>query len=35
VPGVSEVATVGGMVRQYQIVVDPEKLRAFGSRCSG
>ncbi|WPL19686.1 Cation efflux system protein CusA [Thiorhodovibrio winogradskyi] len=29
-PGVAEVATVGGMVRQYQIVVDPEKLRAFG-----
>jgi Cu(I)/Ag(I) efflux system membrane protein CusA/SilA len=30
VPGVSEVATLGGMVRQYQVVVDPEKLRAFG-----
>lgn len=30
VPGVSEVATVGGMVRQYQVVVDPQKLRAFG-----
>ena len=30
VPGVAEVATVGGMVRQYQIVVDPEKLRSFG-----
>jgi Cu(I)/Ag(I) efflux system membrane protein CusA/SilA len=30
VPGVSEVATVGGMVRQYQVVVDPEKLRSFG-----
>ncbi|MBK5940678.1 CusA/CzcA family heavy metal efflux RND transporter [Halochromatium roseum] len=30
VPGVSEVATVGGMVRQYQIVVDPSKLRAYG-----
>lgn len=29
VAGVSEVATVGGMVRQYQVVVDPEKLRAF------
>ncbi|MBK5968299.1 MULTISPECIES: efflux RND transporter permease subunit [Thiorhodovibrio] len=29
-PGVAEVATVGGMVRQYQIVVDPEKLRGFG-----
>ena len=30
VPGVSEVATVGGMVRQYQVVVDPNKLRGFG-----
>ncbi|SMF15295.1 Cu(I)/Ag(I) efflux system membrane protein CusA/SilA [Alteromonadaceae bacterium Bs31] len=30
VPGVSEVAAVGGMVKQYQITVNPEKLRAFG-----
>jgi len=30
VPGVSEVATVGGMVKQYQVVVDPERLRAYG-----
>jgi Cu(I)/Ag(I) efflux system membrane protein CusA/SilA len=30
VPGVSEVATIGGMVRQYQVIVDPDKLRAFG-----
>lgn len=30
VPGVSEVATVGGMVKQYQVMVNPEKLRAFG-----
>ena len=30
VPGVSEVSTVGGMVKQYQIQIDPEKLRAFG-----
>ncbi len=29
VPGVSEVATVGGMVKQYQVTVDPEKLRAY------
>jgi Cu(I)/Ag(I) efflux system membrane protein CusA/SilA len=29
VPGVSEVATVGGMVRQYQVVIDPNKLRAY------
>ncbi len=30
VPGVAEVATVGGMVRQYQVQVDPQKLRAYG-----
>jgi Cu(I)/Ag(I) efflux system membrane protein CusA/SilA len=30
VPNVSEVASVGGMVRQYQIVLDPDKLRAYG-----
>ncbi|MCC2615031.1 CusA/CzcA family heavy metal efflux RND transporter [Aestuariibacter halophilus] len=30
VPGVSEVAAVGGMVKQYQVQVDPDKLRAFG-----
>lgn len=30
VDGVSEVATVGGMVRQYQVEIDPHKLRAFG-----
>ena len=30
VPGVSEVASVGGFVRQYQVEVDPEKLRAYG-----
>src|SRR4029077_20729423 len=30
VPNVSEVASIGGMVRQYQIVLDPDKLRAFG-----
>jgi len=29
VPGVSEVATVGGMVKQYQVTVNPDKLRAF------
>jgi Cu(I)/Ag(I) efflux system membrane protein CusA/SilA len=29
VSGVSEVSPVGGMVKQYQIQVDPEKLRAF------
>ncbi len=27
--GVAEVATVGGMVRQYQVVVDPDRLRAY------
>jgi Cu(I)/Ag(I) efflux system membrane protein CusA/SilA len=30
VPGVAEVATVGGMVRQYQVVLDPDRLRAYG-----
>jgi Cu(I)/Ag(I) efflux system membrane protein CusA/SilA len=30
VPGVSEVASVGGFVKQYQVEVDPERLRAFG-----
>ncbi|BCE00784.1 efflux RND transporter permease subunit [Marinicellulosiphila megalodicopiae] len=29
VPNVSEVATIGGMVKQYQIEVDPDKLAAF------
>ncbi len=29
VPGVSEVAAVGGMVKQYQVRVDPDKVRAF------
>jgi len=30
VPDVAEVASIGGMVRQYQVVVDPDKLRVFG-----
>jgi Cu(I)/Ag(I) efflux system membrane protein CusA/SilA len=30
VPGVAEVASVGGYQKQYQVVVDPNKLRAFG-----
>ena len=30
VSGVSEVATVGGMVKQYQVVLDPDRLRAYG-----
>src|SRR6056297_2326434 len=29
VPGVSEVASVGGYVRQYQVEVDPARLRAY------
>jgi len=29
VPNVSEVASVGGMVKQYQIVLDPARLRAY------
>ncbi len=30
VPNVAEVASVGGMVRQYQIVLQPDKLAAYG-----
>ena len=30
VAGVSEVSTIGGMVKQYQVRVNPDKLRAFG-----
>jgi copper/silver efflux system protein len=30
VPDVSEVASIGGTVRQYQVVLDPDKLRAYG-----
>lgn len=30
VPDVAEVASIGGMVKQYQIILDPDKLRAFG-----
>ena len=30
VAGVSEVSALGGMVKQYQVMVDPDKLRAFG-----
>ena len=29
IPGVAEVATVGGMVQEYQVVVDPQKLLAY------
>ena len=28
-PNVAEVATIGGMVKQYQIVLDPDRLRAY------
>jgi copper/silver efflux system protein len=30
VPNVAEVASVGGLVRQYQVVLDPDRLRALG-----
>ena len=30
VAGVSEVATIGGMVKQYQVVIDPDRLRSYG-----
>ncbi|MDO9223353.1 MAG: efflux RND transporter permease subunit [Caulobacter sp.] len=29
-PGVAEVASIGGMVKQYQVVLDPVKLAAYG-----
>ncbi len=29
-PNVAEVASIGGMVRQYQVVLDPDRLRAYG-----
>lgn len=29
-PGVSELASIGGFVKQYQVVVDPDKLLAYG-----
>jgi Cu(I)/Ag(I) efflux system membrane protein CusA/SilA len=32
--GVAEVASVGGFVKQYQVVVDPRKLQAFGLSLS-
>ena len=34
VPGVSEVATMGGMERQYQVAVDPSALRAYNLTMS-
>src|SRR5258708_15493791 len=34
VPGVAEVATIGGVVRQYQVNLDPDKLRAYGISLS-
>src|SRR5687767_9139917 len=30
VPNVAEVATLGGAVRQYQVVLNPDRLRAYG-----
>jgi Cu(I)/Ag(I) efflux system membrane protein CusA/SilA len=29
-PGVAEVASIGGFVRQYQVLLDPARLQAFG-----
>ncbi len=29
-PGVAEVASIGGFVQQYQVVVDPRRLQAYG-----
>ncbi len=30
VPGVAEIATAGGMVKQYQVIPNPQKLKALG-----
>ena len=30
VPGVAEVASIGGFVRQYQVLLDPARLQSFG-----
>jgi len=34
IPGVAEVATVGGMVKEYQVVVDPNRLVGYGITLS-
>ena len=34
VPGVAEVATIGGMVRQYQVALDPNRMRIFNLRLN-
>jgi len=34
VPGVAEVASIGGFVRQYQITVDPNRLAAYNIRST-
>ena len=34
VPGVAEVASVGGYVQQYQIDVDPNRLRTYDCRSA-
>ncbi len=34
VPGVAEAASIGGMVKQYQVVVDPQKLASYGVTAS-
>jgi Cu(I)/Ag(I) efflux system membrane protein CusA/SilA len=34
VPNVAEVASVGGMVRQYQVLLDPDKLAAYNVRTA-
>ena len=35
VNGVAEVASIGGFVQQYQVVVDPQKLSGYGISISG
>jgi Cu(I)/Ag(I) efflux system membrane protein CusA/SilA len=34
VPGVAEVASIGGMIKQYQVILDPQKLASYGVTAS-
>ncbi|NIM02527.1 MAG: hypothetical protein GTN89_17190, partial [Acidobacteria bacterium] len=34
VPGVAQVVPLGGMVREYQVLVQPDRLRAYGVSVS-
>ncbi len=34
IPGVAEVASIGGMVKQYQVILDPQRLASYGVTAS-